>query len=123
MRASPMVAESYTTAIKPWQSLTAYQRTRPNSRTADESGHYAIQGFLHSIGEAKPCVELVTALFYGFPIPSGEIEIHRGFSAEVLRDCILAHLCSMEPKHEHKMAGVEYMLRQLATLKPGAETA
>lgn len=79
------------------------------------------QTFLRSTGEAKPYLELVNALFYGLQLPGGEIEIRAGLSAEGLRECITAHLRSWEPKHEHKMAGVAYMLSLLATLKPIAK--
>lgn len=79
--------------------------------------------FLCSTGEAKPYLDLVNALFYGLTLPAGEIELKDGLSAETLRECVLAHLRSFEPKHEHKMAGVAYMLSLLATLKPVAETA
>lgn len=61
--------------------------------------------------------------FGGLTLPAGEIEIRDGQSAEILRECIMAQLRSREPKLEHKMAGVAYMLSLLATLKPVAETA
>lgn len=63
------------------------------------------------------------ALFYGRPLPDGDIEMHAGVTAEMLRNCTIAHLRSFEPKHEHKIAGVAYMVSQLAKLVPKSAAA
>ena len=81
------------------------------------------QDFLRGTGEAMAYLELVNALFYGLQLPGGAIEIRKDLSAEGLRDCIMAQLRSWEPRHEHKMAGVAYMLSLLATLRPHSEAA
>lgn len=62
-------------------------------------------------------VQLVSAIFYGTPLPKGEIEFHPGFEQEQVVRCVRAHLTSCEPKHEHKMAGVAYMLSLMADLQ------
>ena len=59
---------------------------------------------------------LVNALFYGRPLPEGDIEMREGFSSEALNRAVRAHLQSWSPKHEHKMAGVAYMVSCACTL-------
>lgn len=53
---------------------------------------------------------LVEALFYGSEIPSFEMEIDDSIDNELLKRCVYAHLASYAPKHEHKIAGVAYMI-------------
>jgi hypothetical protein len=72
--------------------------------------------FQEGTGEAVVYHQLVDALFYGRPLPDGDIEMHPGVTAESLRNCTMAHLRSFEPSHQHKIAGVAYMVSRLATL-------
>lgn len=62
--------------------------------------------------------ELAEAIFYNRPIPNGEIELFAGVDAEKLNRCIRAHLQSFGPKHEHKIAGVGFMISCACTLHP-----
>lgn len=62
--------------------------------------------------------ELATALFYGTAMPECGIELHEGVEAEKLNRCIRAHLQSWGPKHEHKIAGVGFMISCASTLYP-----
>jgi hypothetical protein len=50
-----------------------------------------------------------------------EIEFHAGFEQEPVVRCVQAHLMSFAPKHENKIAGVAFMLRQMATLQSSAK--
>ena len=61
-------------------------------------------------------IRLVNALFYGQTLPEGDIEMREGFSFEALNRAVRAHLQSWSPKHEHKMAGVAYMMSCACTL-------
>lgn len=81
------------------------------------------EDFLFGIGEAQAYVELVSAIFYGQQLPACEIELAEGVAPEVLNKCVRAHLESWQPKHEHKMAGVAYMVSLLARLFPIKERA
>lgn len=60
--------------------------------------------------------ELVACLFYGRPLPDGPISILDGVKHEDLSRAVHAHLISYDPKHEHKIAGVGYMISKVATL-------
>jgi hypothetical protein len=60
------------------------------------------------------------ALFFGKRPEKGDIKCGKEFE-ELWREkkvipFLLAHLRSYEPKHEHKIAGVGYMLSQTCTL-------
>lgn len=56
------------------------------------------------------------AVFSGRELPECEIEMNDGFSPEALNRGARAHLQSWGPKHEHKIAGVGYMIAQAAVL-------
>lgn len=60
--------------------------------------------------------ELATAIFYGLELPVSEIEMKEGFEPQALNRAVRAHLQSFGPKHEHKIAGVGYMIAQAAVL-------
>ncbi len=60
--------------------------------------------------------ELATAIFYGLDLPACEIEMKEGFEPQALNRAVRAHLQSFGPKHEHKIAGVGYMIAQAAVL-------
>lgn len=56
---------------------------------------------------------LVCAIFFGTPIPEKTMIVREGFDQDIipiLSKAVLAHLRSWEPKHEHKMAGVGFMV-------------
>ena len=59
---------------------------------------------------------LVSALFYGQPLPDYSIEMKPGFEPEVMRRATVAHLKSFAPKHEHKIAGVGYLVSCMCTI-------
>ncbi len=61
---------------------------------------------------------LAEALHYGWPLPECEVELNEGVEASQLNECIRAHLQSFGPKHEHKIAGVGYMIACACTLIP-----
>lgn len=63
-------------------------------------------------------VRLVNAIFYGTERPDGEITFRPGFEQESVARCVRAHLASYSPKHEHKIAGVSYLLSLMAELEP-----
>lgn len=80
--------------------------------------------FISGKGQAEAYHDLVNALYDGLALPEGNIiELHSGVSAVALRKCVIAHLMSLEPKHEHKIAGVAYMVHQLARLSPELKKA
>ncbi|MDH0342020.1 hypothetical protein [Chromobacterium haemolyticum] len=67
---------------------------------------------------------LVEALFYGTNLPDCGMEFLPGFeeSAADLNKCVRAHLQSFGPKHEHKIAGVGYMVSLVCVLHPANKT-
>lgn len=62
--------------------------------------------------------KLASAIFYGTPMPDCEIEMVEGFKPEAVNDCVRAHIGSFGPKHEHKIAGVGYMIACTCKLVP-----
>lgn len=65
--------------------------------------------------------QLATALCFNRPMPACTIELKAGVEKEKLNRCIRAHVQSYGPKHEHKIAGVGYMIACACTLHPRAE--
>ena len=66
--------------------------------------------------------KVAEAIFYGWELPDCEIEMKDGFEPQALNRMVRAHLQSFGPKHEHKIAGVGYMIAQAATLHGKAES-
>lgn len=68
-------------------------------------------------------VKLVDALFYNHPLPAAEVAFRSGFDADgtrviALQDrLIMACLTSFEPRHEHKIAGLAYLISQICELR------
>lgn len=66
---------------------------------------------------------LAQAIFSGTPVPDGEVELREAFNYQAafedLRRCVRAHLQSFGPKHEHKIAGVGFMISQVCEIQPG----
>lgn len=60
--------------------------------------------------------KVVNSLFYGLSLPQGNVEFKEGFEPEKVVRAVRAHLASWEPKHEHKMTCVAYMLKCMAEL-------
>ncbi|MBA1280462.1 MULTISPECIES: hypothetical protein [Pseudomonadaceae] len=60
--------------------------------------------------------ELASAIFYGTPMPPCDIELNEGVEANALNKCVRAHLQSWGPKHEHKIAGVGFMIASACKL-------
>lgn len=63
---------------------------------------------------------LAQALFHGAPLPPCSVDLNEGVEPEKLNRCVRAHLMSFQPKHEHKIAGVGFMISKLCTLIPEA---
>jgi hypothetical protein len=57
--------------------------------------------------------QIAEALFYGNPLPDCSLEMIDGVEPQALNRCITAHLKSFGPKHEHKIAGVGFMLSSI----------
>ena len=59
---------------------------------------------------------LLDHLFSGQPLPDGEIVFREGFddteAPALLNRVVMAHLRSFEPKHEHKIACLGYLVSQ-----------
>lgn len=58
---------------------------------------------------------IADTMFVGDPPPQGEITFNPGFRADstATYQFIMAHMKSFEPKHEHKIAGVGYMISKI----------
>lgn len=77
----------------------------------------AWQDIPQDFGRGNRYTELASALFNGSELPNWEIEMKEGFDPQVLNRAVRAHLQSFGPKHEHKIAGVGYMIAQAAVLR------
>lgn len=64
---------------------------------------------------------LLDHLFSGQAIPEGEIVFHEGFddaeAPALLNRVVMAHLRSFEPKHDHKIAGLGYLISQACQVR------
>ena len=60
--------------------------------------------------------KLAESIFYGRPLPDCEMEMKDGFDPQALNRAVQAHLQSFGPKHQHKIAGVGFMIAQAAVL-------
>ncbi len=67
--------------------------------------------------------KLAEAIFFGWELPDCQIEMKDGFDPQALNRAVRAHLQSFGPKHEHKIAGVGYMIAQAAVLHQQAPMA
>lgn len=59
---------------------------------------------------------LVKAILFNTPLPAGEVEIVDGVTPEQLNRLVRSHLGSFSTKHEHKVAGVGFMMSKASTL-------
>ena len=59
--------------------------------------------------------KLASDIFFGNEL-TGEIDLNEGIEPELLSRAVRAHLSSFQPKHEHKISGVAYMVSCLATV-------
>ena len=64
---------------------------------------------------------LAEAIFFGTALPDCEMTLNDGFEAEHLNRAVRAHLRSFSPKHEHKIAGVGWMIAHACTLHAGTD--
>ncbi|NBK98199.1 MAG: hypothetical protein EOM50_09285 [Erysipelotrichia bacterium] len=69
-------------------------------------------------GKNEIYFKIVNSLFYGFTPPDADIEFKDGFDPNKVLRVVRAHLASWEPKHQHKTAGVAYMLKSMCTIMP-----
>lgn len=64
--------------------------------------------------------ELVDALFFGAALPDAEMSFRPGFNddgaAAALNRSVRAHLQSYGTKHEHKIAGIGYLIAQVCEI-------
>lgn len=65
-------------------------------------------------------VQLAESIFNGTEMPECMISFRPEFkdSAPALNRCVRAHLTSFEPKLEHKIAGVGYLIAHVCELVP-----
>lgn len=65
--------------------------------------------------------QIAEALCLGFKMPQGEITFNEGFTDEgVAKDldrCVRAHVQSWGPSHEHKIAGVGFMMSKVCQIE------
>lgn len=65
--------------------------------------------------------KLLNHLFSGQALPEGEIVFREAFddaaAPALLNRVVMAHLRSFEPKHEHKIAGLGYLVSQACNVR------
>lgn len=64
--------------------------------------------------------KIAESLFSGSKPPDVDLTMHDGFDQELVSRCVLAHLRSWAPKHQHKIAGVGFMI-SLTMCEVGSE--
>lgn len=66
--------------------------------------------------------QIAESLCLGSKMPQGEMTFHEGFTdedaAKDLNRCVRAHVQSFGSKHEHKIAGVGFMISQVCKVEP-----
>lgn len=60
--------------------------------------------------------KIAECLFYKCEAPNVEMRMNYGFDQELVSRCIIAHLRSWAPKHQHKIAGVGLMISLTMTV-------
>ena len=60
--------------------------------------------------------EIASAIMYGVALPPASIAMKPGYTPNALNRAVRAHLQSFGPKHEHKIAGVGYMMACACTV-------
>lgn len=70
-------------------------------------------------GTGNVYFRMADALFCGSERPDGDVVFNPGFRADgpAMMKFLAAHLKSFEPRHEHKMAGLAYMISLITTIK------
>jgi len=70
---------------------------------------------------------IAESIFYGQPMPEVEMEFLDGFQDEgapaALNKCVRAHLQSYGPQHQHKIAGVGFLMAQVFKFRPAKVAA
>ena len=63
---------------------------------------------------------IADSMFVGESPPRGEIHWNPGFRDDgpAMMKCLMAHMKSFGPKHEHKIAGVAFMISKIMTVVP-----
>lgn len=66
--------------------------------------------------------QIAEHIFMGSDMPPLEIEMKPGFDPELVNSCVRAHLTSWSPKHQHKIAGVGFMIYHTMTIHPSSKS-
>lgn len=66
---------------------------------------------------------LAEALFYGTELPALVIRLRAGWDTEQLRRIVRSHLAASEPAPAHKLAGVGFLIAQIAVLSAASAHA
>lgn len=66
--------------------------------------------------ESNAYVAYANALFASKPLPPFTLRMKEGYDPALFERCVMAHLGSWAPKHQHKLAGVGLMISCMATL-------
>lgn len=64
----------------------------------------------------NPYSEIVNCLFFGKPMPPYQISFNPGVDETLFVKAVRAHIASFEPDHNHKIAGVAYMMSLACTV-------
>jgi hypothetical protein len=70
----------------------------------------------------NPYARVAADIFRGSETLEYEIHLKEGFDLLAVNRCIQAHLRSWAPKHQHKLAGVGFMISLVANLKKDGVT-
>ncbi|KWR83770.1 hypothetical protein RM96_28225 [Cupriavidus sp. IDO] len=66
--------------------------------------------------------QMAQARLLDYPMPNASVSLLPGFeddgACKAIDRCITAHLNAFAPKHEHKIAGVGYMISKICRLLP-----
>jgi hypothetical protein len=59
---------------------------------------------------------IAEAMYVGEPAPIGEVSFNPGFNGKGMQRFLKAHLHSVQPEYQHKMAGLAFLISMIVTI-------
>lgn len=121
----PVVEEA-----KPWsitqldmESITDEEALRGTTRFLPKEEEIPIEHWGWFKGVRRNIYfRIAEAMYVGEPPPMGHVTFHPGFTGKDMQRFLKAHMHSVYPEYQHKMAGMAYMIATMATITDPEET-
>jgi hypothetical protein len=99
-------------------SITAAEHARGTTRLLPPVEEIPDEFFgpFKGYGAGNVYFRIADSMYVGEEPPMGDIEFKEGFTGEGVERLLTAHLRSVEPEHQHKMAGMAYMIATIMTI-------